>query len=595
MTFSRTSVLLVGLLLASPCAADPVDGLAMYGEPKHPPGFAHFPYVNPQAPKGGRLVLGELGTFDSLNPFIIRGVSAGNLRDYVYESLLARSGDEPFTLYGLIAEKVEVPADRSSITFHLRAQARFSDGAEITPEDVLFSFEVLRDKGWPYHRAHYSKVVKAEKVDAHSVRFTFASAGDREMPLILGLMPILPRHRLDADRFDRTTLEPPIGSGPYVVSHVDPGRSLTYTRNPQWWGRDLAVNRGRYNFNEVRIDYFRDAAALFEAFKAGEIDVRPEDDPSRWLEGYDVPAATQGRLIKREFDTGVPCGMSALVFNTRRAMFADQRVRQALILVFDAEWINRSLYNGVYRRTQSFFERSELSASGRAADARERALLAPFSEFLREGALDGTLRLPQTQGNGENRANMQAAYTLLTAAGWVMSKGKLVKDGAPLQFEFLALTRQQERMMLSYAETLRRLGIGVAIRQVDTAQYWSRLKTFDFDMIQWTWGASLSPGNEQFNRWSSKAAAIEGSLNYPGVRNPAVDAMVNALLRADTAADFQAAVRALDRVLMAGDYVIPLFCLPKVWVAYWNRLRHPATAPIAGYDLDSWWSDSPKP
>ena len=567
----------------------------MYGEPKHPPGFASFPYVNPDAPKGGRLVLGELGTFDSLNPFIIKGVSAAGLRDYVYQSLLARSGDEPFALYGLIAESVEVPPDRSFITFHLRKEARFSDGVAITPEDVLFSFEVLRDEGWPYHRAHYAKVAKAEKLDATSVRFTFASSGDREIPLIIGLMPILPRHRLDKETFERTTLEAPIGSGPYVVSRVDPGRSLSYRLNPDWWAKDLPVTRGRYNFAEIRIDYFRDAAALFEAFKAGEIDVRAEDDPGRWMDAYDIAATSEGRLIKGEFDTGSPAGMSALTFNTRRPIFADQRVRRAFILLFDAEWINLSLFNGAYRRTQSFFERSYLSASGRPADAREQKLLAPFASLLKPEAVAGTLRMPETAGNGDNRANMQAAYKLLTDAGYATRDGKLVKDGVPLQFEFLALTRQQERLMLSYAETLRRLGITVAIRQVDAAQYWSRLKTFEFDMIAWSWGTSLSPGNEQLNRWSSKAADIEGSLNYPGVRNPAVDAMIVALLQAQTADDFTAAVRALDRALMSGDYVIPLFHLPKAWLAYWSHLRHPAAPPIAGYDLDSWWTAPANP
>jgi peptide/nickel transport system substrate-binding protein len=373
------------------------------------------------------------------------------------------------------------------------------------------------------------------------------------------------------------------------VSRVDPGRSLTYRLNPEWWAKDLPVVRGRYNFAEVRIEYFRDASALFEAFKAGEIDARSEDDPGRWMDAYDIAATAQGRLIKGEFATGSPAGMSALVFNTRRPVFADQRVRRAFVLLFDAEWINRSLFNGAYRRTQSFFERSYLSASGRPADAREEKLLAPFASLLKPEAVAGTLRMPETTGIGDNRANLQAAYKLFTEAGYVTRDGKLVKDGVPLQFEFLALTRQQERLMLSYAETLRRLGIGVTVRQVDAAQYWARLKNFQFDMIEWTWATSLSPGNEQLNRWSSKAADIEGSLNYSGVRNPAVDAMIAALLQAQTADDFTAAARALDRALLSGDYVIPLFHLPKLWVAYWNHLHHPTTAPIAGYDLDSWW------
>ena len=583
------AVVLACLILASPAPAAPVQGIAMHGNPKHAPGFAHFPYVNPDAPKGGRLVLGTIGTFDSLNPFIVKGVTPGGLRDYVYESLMARSGDEPFTLYGLIAESVEMPEDRSSITFHLRAAARFSDGAPITPEDVLFSFAVLRDKGWPYLRSHYSKVARAETIGPRSVRFTFNAPGDREIPLILGLMPILPRHKLDAETFDRTTLEPPVGSGPYTVARVDAGRSLTYRRNPDWWARDLNVARGRFNFDEIRLEHFRDAASLFEAFKAGEIDVRPEDEPGRWVEGYNFPAVAHGRVIKREFDTELPSGMPALVFNTRRPIFADARVRRAFIYLFDAEWINRSLFSGVFARTQSYFERSQLSSHDRPANAAERSLLAAYAQYVKPEVMDGTASLPVTDGSGENRASLQAAHQLLTAAGWKLEGGHLVKDGQPLAFEFLAQTRQQERLMLSYAHTLERLGIAVRIRQVDTPQYWSRLKSFDFDMIQWTWSASLSPGNEQINRWNSKAAEIEGSLNYPGVKNPAADAMIEALLQARSEEDFTAAVRALDRVLISGDYVIPLFFLPKVWVAHWSHLRFPAVHPLGGYDLDTWW------
>jgi len=591
---SAAAFILALLLLDPAVAAEPAHGIAMHGAPKHAPGFKHFPYVDPSAPKGGRLVLGALGTFDSLNPFIIKGVTPGNMREYVYESLMARSGDEAFTLYGLIAESIEVPEDRSSITFHLRGEARFSDGAPITAEDVLFSHAVLKEKGWPYHRSHYAKVARVEKIGPRSVRFTFAEAGDREIPLILALMPILPRHKLDAETFERTTLEPPVGSGPYVVAKVDAGRSITYRRNPDWWGRDLPVNRGRYNFDEIRVEYFRDAASLFEAFKAGEIDVRPEDDPGRWIEGYGFAAVQDGRVRKQEFGTRLPSGMSSLVFNTRRPMFADARVRRAFILLFDAEWINRSLFDSAYKRTQSFFERSDLSSHGRPADARERALLAPFAQYVKPEVLDGSFQLPTTDGTGDSRANMRAALELLTTAGYTLKDGRLMKGGASLTFEFLAQTRQQERVMLSYARTLERLGIGLRIRQVDTAQYWSRLKTFDFDMIQWTWSASLSPGNEQVNRWSSKAADIEGSLNYPGVKNPAADAMIEALLQVRTAEEFTAAVRAFDRVLVSGDYVIPLFHLPTVWVAHWSHLRYPQAQPLGGFDLDTWWSQAPR-
>jgi len=585
--------LLFTLLLIGAAAAETAHGIAMHGEPRHAKGFRHFPYVNPDAPKSGRLVLGALGTFDSLNLFTIKGTTPAGLREYLFESLLVRSGDEPFSLYGLIAESIEVPPDRSSIIFHLRPEARFSDGAPITPEDVLFSHRMLKEKGWPYHRSYYGKVALAEKTGPRSVRFTFATAGDREMPLILGLMPVLPRHKLDPETFERTTLEPPLGSGPYVLARVDAGRSLSYRRNPDWWGRDLPATRGRFNFDEVRLEFFRDASSLFEAFKAGEVDVRVEDDAGRWIEGYGFAAVAEGRVLKREFDTRLPAGMTALVFNTRRPPFADQLVRRAFILLFDAEWINRSLFNGVYQRTQSFFERSELSSHARPATARERALLAPFAGAVKPEVLEGTARFPATDGSGDNRANLQAAHKLLTAAGYETKGGRMTKAGVPLSFEFLAQTRQQERLLLSYARTLERLGIALRIRQVDTSQYWSRLKSYDFDMIQWSWSASLSPGNEQINRWSSKAADIEGSLNYAGVKSPAVDAMIEALLQATSPEDFTTAVRAFDRVLLSGDYAVPLYYLPKVWVAHWNRLRAPATAPQGGYDLDTWWWQAP--
>jgi peptide/nickel transport system substrate-binding protein len=572
-------------------AEERLHALAMHGEPRHAAGFTHFPYVNVQARKGGRLVLGSLGSFDSLNPFIIKGVAASGLREYVFESLLTRSGDEPFTLYGLIAESIELPPDRAFVVFHLRPEARFADGRPITPEDVLFSHQVLKEKGWPYHRSHYGKVAKAEKVGEHGVRFTFEAAGDREVPLLLGLMPILPRHKYEGDTFERTTLEPPVGSGPYTIVRVDAGRSITYRRNPDWWARDLAVSRGRFNFDEIRYEYFRDASSLFEAFKAGEIDFRTEDDPGRWTEGYRFGAVEDGRVIKRAFDTQLPSGMSALVFNTRRPAFADARVRRAFIQLFDAEWINRSLFNGLYERTQSYFERSTLSSHGRPADARERALLSPFLGLVKPEVLEGTFRQPVSDGNGNNRVNLQAAHKLLTEAGWELKGGRLVKAGKPLAVEFLAQTRGQERLVLSFARTLERLGIEMRVRQVDSAQYNARLKSFDFDMVQWNWTASLSPGNEQVNRWSSKAADTEGTLNLVGARNPAADAMIEALLKAESQEDFTSAVRAFDRVLISGDYAIPLFFLPKVWAAHWSHLKFPSAPILAGFDLDTWWSE----
>ena len=578
----------IGLGVGSASVAQPVHGLAMHGAPKHRAGFSHFPYVDPDAPRGGRLTQGMLGTFDSLNPFIIRGVSATGLREYVFESLMARSGDEPFTLYGLIAGSVELPPDRAWVTFHLRPEARFADGQPITPDDVLFSHAILKEKGWPYHRSHYGKVAKAEKIGERSVRFTFEAAGDREVPLLLALMPILPRHRLDAEAFERTTLEPPLGSGPYSVARVDAGRSITYRRNDNWWARDLPVMRGRFNFDEIRVEYFRDASTMFEAFKAGELDIRQEDDPGRWIEGYDFAAVTDGHIIKREFNTDLPSGMSGLVFNTRRPAFKDPRVRRAFNLLFDAEWMNRNLFNGLFKRTESFFERSYLSSYGRPADARERALLAPFADFVKPEVLEGTYRQPVTD---DSRANLKAAHKLLLEAGYEIKGGRMMKAGRRLSLEVLAQTRAQERLLLSYARTLDKLGIALSVRHVDSAQYNVRLKGFDFDMVQWNWTASLSPGNEQINRWSSKAADIEGSLNLAGVKNPAADAMIEAMLQADTEEDFTAAVRAFDRVLVSGDYAIPLFYLPKVWVAYRSHLKFPSTLPLGGFDADTWWSE----
>jgi peptide/nickel transport system substrate-binding protein len=577
------------VVVAGTAAAEPVHAIAMHGTPKHPPGFTHLPYVNPDAPRGGRLVLGQLGTFDSLNPFVVRGRAAAALRNYVYESLLARSGDEPFTLYGLIAESIEVPPDRSSATFHLRPEARFADGTPITPEDVLFSHAFLKDKGYPFYREHYGKVSAIEKIGDRSVRFTFKAGGDREMPLILGLMPILPRHKFDGE----PTLDPPLGSGAYRVAQVDPGRAIVYRRNPDWWARDLPIMRGRFNFDEIRIEYYRDEASLFEAFKAGEIDLRTEDDPVRWVEGYRFAAINDGRVVKTEFDIKVPAGMTGLAMNMRRPPFDDQRVRRAFILMFDAEWINRNLFNGLYKRTQSYFERSYLSAHGRPADGFELPLLMPFRELVKPEIMNGTFSLPVTDGSGDNRPNLRAAHGLLTAAGYRLEGGRLVKRGAPLKVEFLAQTRWEERLMLSFGRTLERLGIDLRVRQVDSAQYELRRRTFDFDMLQWNWSASLSPGNEQINRWSSRTADSEGSQNLVGARNPAADAMIAALLSAAAEPDFVAAVRALDRVLMSGDYVIPLYYLPKAWVAYWRHLKHPAATPLAGIDIDTWWTERP--
>jgi peptide/nickel transport system substrate-binding protein len=563
----------------------------MHGEPAKDSGFAHFPYANPQAPKGGRLILAKRGSFDSLNPLIVKGVSAEGIREYVYESLLARAYDEPFSLYGLIAESVETPDDRSFVEFALNPAAKFSDGKPITTDDVIFSFELLRDHGRPNHRSYYKKVSKAEKTGDRKVKFTFDGSGDREMPLIMGLMPVLPRHLIDPETFEKTSFVPPVGSGPYLVGEVKPGQSITLKRDPNYWAAKLPVNQGLYNFDEIRFDYYRDAGSLFEAFKAGAVDARPEDDPTRWTEGYHIPAVRDGRIVKEAFPVATPAGMSALVFNTRRPLFADQRVRQALIELLDFEWINRTLYHGQYARTQSYFARSDLSSHGRPADERERALLAPFASEVKPEIMEGTFSFPVSDGTGENREGRKRALALLEGAGYRLEGGALRdQTGRQVSFEILASTRAEERLLLTYARALKQVGIDARIRQVDSAQYQRRKLNYDYDMIQYDWPVSLSPGNEQFFRWGSDGVATEGTYNYAGVRSAGVDAMIKALLEEKDSEGFVAAVRALDRLLLSGDYVVPLFHLPKQWLAYWSKLKRPAGTPLYGYQIDTWWA-----
>jgi len=594
----KRALLLVGLCvlgaLQSAAQADPArHAIAMHGEPAMPEGFEGMPYANADAPKGGRLVQGVLGTFDSLNPFIVKGIPIPSIRGYVTESLMARGYDEPFTLYGLIASSVETDLQRSYVIFRLNPLARFSDGKPITAEDVIFSWKLLRDHGRPNYRNYYAKVAGAEAMGPQAVRFDLSESNDRELPLILGLMPVLAEHAVVPDRFEETSFVAPLGSGPYVVGEVDPGRSVMLKRNPDYWGRDLPVNRGLYNFDEVRFDYYRDAGSMFEAFKSGLVQFRYEEDPIRWTEAYDFPAVRDGRVIKEELLVETPAGMSALVFNTRRPLFADPRVRQALIKLFDFEWVNRTLYHGQYVRTESYFARSDLSSHGRSADTTERALLAPYASQVKPSIMDGTFSFPASNGSGENRDGRREALELLGQAGYQFKGGKLVNvaTGEPFQFEILAATRVQERLLLTYASALKQVGIDVRIRQIDPAQYQRRKQTYDFDMIQYFWPVSLSPGNEQSFRWGSEAAVTEGSFNYPGVKSAAVDAMIEAMLKAEDQQSFVSAVRALDRVLLSGDYVIPLFHLPRQWIAHWRELKRPETTPLYGYQIDTWWVD----
>jgi peptide/nickel transport system substrate-binding protein len=595
-TVSRAARLAVcsalALFASSPNPATAGYAIAMHGAPAQPENFAAMPYVNAQAPKGGRLVEGMLGTFDSLNPLIVLGLPVQAIRGFVYESLLARGYDEPFTLYGLLARGVETDGARDYVTFNIDRAAHFSDGVPVTADDVVFSWALLRDHGRPNHRTYYSKVVRAEILDKYTVRFDLAG-DNRELPLILGLMPVLPKHAINVATFEQTTLAKPIGTGPYVVSGVEVGKSVTFRRDPNYWGNSLPINRGLWNFDEVRIDYYRDANSYFEAFKAGLYDVRSEQDPTRWQTQYDIPAVRAGRIIKESFTDGQPKAASDYVFNTRRPIFADIRVRQAISLLFDFEWINRNFFYGLYERSASFFDDSELSAYHRPADQDERTLLAPFPGAVRSDVLDGTWSPPMTDGSGHDRTALRQALTLLESAGYAL-QGTTLRNrstGQQLSFEIMVANRDDERLAMAFAHNLGRAGIDAKVRFVDDVQYQQRLLSFDFDMIEFRWEESLSPGNEQSFYFGSAAADEQGSRNYMGVRSPAVDAMIAALLKARGRAEFVDAVRALDRVLISGCYVVPLFYLPDQWVARWAHVEHPAKTSLFGYLPETWWRE----
>ncbi len=574
--------------------AEPRHGIAMHGEPALPPGYAALPYANPDAPQGGRIVFGETGGFDSLNPYIVKGRAAWGVRTHSVESLLGRSWDEPFALYGLLAESVETPDDRSWVEFVLRPEARFSDGSPVTLDDVIWSMETLAEKGLPGFRSSWKKVDRVERTGERSVRFHF-SEPDREMPLILGLRPILQKKRFEGKDFADSTLEPMIASGPYVVGAFEPGRFIEFRKDPDYWGQGLGYNAGRNNFDVIRYEYFKDDSTRFEAFKAGAVTVFREGDPRRWAEGYGFPAAQRGEVVKEEILHGRPTGMTGFTFNTRRPIFADRRVREALTLAFDFEWVNRTLNGGAYARIHSYFDNSPLGFSGKP-EGYEAELLAPFADELPPEALDGTFALPETDGSGRNRANLRKAKALLEAAGWTVQDGVLRDAGGrPFRFEILLSDPYFEPVAAVFADGLKPLGVEAEIRIIDGAQYQRRLTDYDYDMIVNGWGMSLSPGNEQRFYWGAEGRTAPGTRNYMGVADPAVDAAIDALLRATDEAHFNGAVRALDRVLTTGLYVIPLWYSPVARIAHRADLTHPERLPLygdwTGFLPDVWWQE----
>ena len=573
----------------------PVSAIAMHGRPALPPDFDHLPYVNPGAPKGGRLNLAYLGAFDSLNPYNVKALStAQGLIGNVYQSLMARSADEPFTLYGLIAKSLETNEARDRLIFHLNPDARFSDGTPITSADVLFTFNLLKAKGRPQQRAAFTLVKSVDAPDDWTVRYDLSGANDRELPLTLAMMPVLSRAHTDAEHFEDQTLQIPVGSGPYRVAEVKPGERLVLERDPNYWARNLPITRGLYNFDSIRIDYFRDATAMFEAFKAGLIDYRVEDDITRWRGEYDFPAAKDGRIVKATIPSGLPKGVSGFAFNLRRARFADVRVREALASMFDFEWINANLFDGAYKRSEGFFDDSELSSIGRPASPRERALLAPFPGAVRDDVMEGQWRAPVSDGSGHDRVIARRAIDELESAGYSLRDGRLVDaHGAQLAFEILVKNRDEERLALAYARNLKRIGVAANVRLVDEVQFQRRRTRFDFDVMIGSWIASPSPGDEQRGRWSSAAANAEGAYNIAGVASPAIDAMIAAMLAAKSNEDFVAAVRALDRLLISGFTIVPLYYAPEQWIAYSAKLGRPEKTPLFGVELSTWWRREP--
>jgi peptide/nickel transport system substrate-binding protein len=563
--------------------------LAMHGAPQLAPELRNYNYASPNALQGRSLRQAQIGSFDSLNPFSIRGNAAKNIRERVFESLLDRHYDEPFALYGLLAESVVASPDRSSVTFTIRKQARFADGQPVTAADVAFSWELLRDKGRPNHRYYYGQVESLTTPNKHTVRFTFKpTPPDRELPLIIGLMPILPKHIYGARDIQSAALDLPVGSGPYEVIEVTPGAQVKFEKRADYWANTLPHNRGRHNFTTIYEDYYRDEGTAFEAFKAGDVDIWFENNPQRWTTGYNFPAAKDGRVIKENISLGTPSGLRAFVMNTRRPILADPVLRKAMNLTFDFQWINKILYGDVYRRTNSYFGNTELSASGRLMSDGEADLLS--RSLISGSTLAAGYQSPESDGTGRDRAKRLEAMQMLEAAGYTMQGKSLMNpQGQRVQLEILVQRRSDERLALSWRRMLAGIGVDLKVRLIDSSQYQRRLQNFDFDLIAYNYYASLSPGNEQAYYWGSEAADTPGSRNYAGIKDFGIDAAVTALTRAETSQDFTTAARALDRALMSGHYFIPLYHNPGQWVARWHYVEHPETHSLYGARLDSWW------
>jgi microcin C transport system substrate-binding protein len=582
-----------GLAAADGGKTRTVHALSLIGEPKYGPDFKQLDYVNPDAPKGGELRDHSPGGFDSLNPYIVKGEAAPGI-GLIYQSLTTATLDDTASEYGLIAQSIEVPDDLSWVAFTLRPEARWNDGQPITADDVIWSFETLKSKGEPTYRYYYANVDKAEALGPRKVKFHFSGPRNRELPQIMGQLPVLPKHWWASRDFEKTSLEPPLGSGPYRVKSVDPNRSITYERVPDYWGKDLPTERGRYNFATLRFDMYRDESVALEAFKAHQYDFRAENIAKVWATEYDFPAARQGLVIKQAVPHKRPTGMQAFVFNTRRPIFADPAVRRALGYAFDFEWTNKNLFFGQYTRTTSYFSNSEFASSGLPSPD-ELKLLEPFRAELPAELFSKPFELPKTDGAGLPRENLKTAQSMLEKAGWTIKDGKLAgPSGQPLNFEILIQQPDYERIFQPFIRNLTQLGVQAQIRLVDSAQYQNRVRNFDFDMILGGWPESDSPGNEQREFWSSAAADRPGSRNTAGIKSPVVDALIDKIVAAPDRAGLIVTTRALDRVLLRGYYTVPNWHLSVDRIAYWNKFGRPATNPAYGVDTFAWWIDAAK-
>jgi len=587
-------VLLLMLLLIFPSQLLAAHGISIDGHLKYPAGFKHFDYVSEKAVKGGTLTLHDLGSFDKMNPFTLKGSAPFGLDTLVFETLAVPSLDEPFAEYGLIARDIDVAADRLSMTFTLDERARFSDGTPVTPEDVKFSLETLKsDKAHPFYQIYLQDIKGAEILDAHRIRFLFARA-NRELHMIAAQLPILSRAFYLKTGFDASGLTPPIGSGPYVVTDVNPGKSITYTRNRDYWAQDLPVRRGMFNFNTITIEYFKDQIVSVEAFKAGEFDFMSVNIAKQWQRDLKGGRFQNGELIKKLFPHKNDAGMQGFVFNARRPLFRDPVVRRALGLALDFEWINRALFFDQYTRSNSYFSNSDLAAVG-LPQGPELKLLEPWRDQLPKEVFTTPLTPPSTTPPSSLRANLKLAKKLLLQAGWQVKDGVLRnRMGRPFSFEILLVSPSFERVMAPYVKNLKRLGIEAQYRTIDPALYADRIKNFDFDMVVNVYGQSQSPGNEQRDYWYSTSAARKGSRNLAGVNSPVVDHLVDAIIYAKNQADLTAACKALDRVLWYGYYVVPNWYLSGHRLAYSSRLRQPRTLPLYynPYQLLMTWWDS---